>query len=123
MKIDILNTNVSVELPSRLIVVAEDTEVHNTFPIPLINRLEKHFLGMETMLEERHAETVSSLREWVRAFCHIRRQQHEMGRNFQRYVPEDVFVGKPRNSQSLQTSYWIKIDFDYVYDGMACLIN
>ena len=24
----------------RLIVVAEDTEVHNTFPIPLINRLE-----------------------------------------------------------------------------------
>ena len=78
----------------RLIVVAEDTEVHNTFPIPLINRLEKHFLGMETMLEGRHAETVSSLRNWVQAFCHIRRQPHEMGRNFQKYVPEDVFVGK-----------------------------
>ena len=80
--------------PIRLIVVAEDTEVHNTFPIPLINRLEKHFLGMETMLEERHAATVASLRSWVQAFCHIRRQPHEMGRNFQKYVPEDVFVGK-----------------------------
>ena len=49
---------------------------------------------METMMEERHSATVSSLRDWVRAFCHIRMQQHEMGRNFQRYVPEDVFVGK-----------------------------
>ena len=60
----------------------------------MCKRLEKHFLGMETMMEERHSATVSSLRDWVRAFCHIRMQQHEMGRNFQRYVPEDVFVGK-----------------------------
>ena len=30
----------------RLIVVAEDTEVHNTFPIPLINRLEFSCLHM-----------------------------------------------------------------------------
>ena len=28
----------------RLIVVAEDTEVHNTFPIPLINRLECYII-------------------------------------------------------------------------------
>jgi hypothetical protein len=27
-------------------------DVHEKFPIPLINRLEKHYLGMETMLTE-----------------------------------------------------------------------
>ena len=36
----------------RLIVIAEDSDVHDKFPIPLINRLEKHFLGMETMLRQ-----------------------------------------------------------------------
>ena len=36
----------------RLILIAEDNEVHHKFPIPLINRLEKHYLGMETMLTE-----------------------------------------------------------------------
>jgi hypothetical protein len=36
----------------RLVLIAEDAEVHEKFPIPLINRLEKHYLGMETMLTE-----------------------------------------------------------------------
>ena len=29
----------------RLILVAEDKDVYSRFPIPLINRLEKHYLG------------------------------------------------------------------------------
>ena len=29
----------------RLVLVAEDKDVYSRFPIPLINRLEKHFLG------------------------------------------------------------------------------
>ena len=36
----------------RLVLIAEDNEVYEKFPIPLINRLEKHYLGMETMLTE-----------------------------------------------------------------------
>jgi hypothetical protein len=36
----------------RLVLIAEDVDVYEKFPIPLINRLEKHFLGMETMLVE-----------------------------------------------------------------------
>ena len=36
----------------RLVLVAEDHEVYEKFPIPLINRLEKHYLGMETMLDD-----------------------------------------------------------------------
>ena len=36
----------------RLVLIAEDSEVYEKFPIPLINRLEKHYLGMETMISE-----------------------------------------------------------------------
>ena len=77
----------------RLIVVAEDSEARN-FPIPLINRLEKHFLGMETMMDNAtHGHTVNALRDWVAAICDVRGRRHEMGRNFQKFRPEDVFIG------------------------------
>ena len=33
----------------RMIVIAEDSDVWEKFPIPLINRLEKHYLGMEVI--------------------------------------------------------------------------
>ncbi len=33
----------------RLIVIAEDSEVFEQFPVPLINRFEKHYLGMESL--------------------------------------------------------------------------
>jgi len=36
----------------RLVLIAEDLDVYEKFPIPLINRLEKHYLGMETILTE-----------------------------------------------------------------------
>jgi hypothetical protein len=36
----------------RLVLIAEDKDVYEKFPIPLINRLEKHYLGTETMLTE-----------------------------------------------------------------------
>ena len=36
----------------RLVLIAEDVDVYKKFPIPLINRLEKHYLGTETMLTE-----------------------------------------------------------------------
>ena len=42
----------SVHSDFRLIVIAEDRDVYEKFPIPLINRLEKHYLGMETMLDD-----------------------------------------------------------------------
>lgn len=38
-------TIVRVHEDFRLVLVAEDKDVYSRFPIPLINRLEKHFLG------------------------------------------------------------------------------
>ena len=40
----------------RLIVIAEDDDVKDRFPIPLINRLEKHYLGNETILSQIHGD-------------------------------------------------------------------
>ena len=75
----------------RLIVVAEDREVER-FPIPLINRLEKHYLGMETMVEEEEelAGTVEELKAWAEKASRLRLKSHERQ---EQYGPQDVFIG------------------------------
>jgi len=52
----------------RLIVVAEKKVVYEKFPIPLINRLEKHFLAMETMLTEEQRTLADELQHWAEQF-------------------------------------------------------
>ena len=74
----------------RMIVVAEDKDVREKFPIPLINRLEKHFLGMETLLDLDQKASVQKLQVWVKQFSEVRFQRHEKK---QQFVPEDVFIG------------------------------
>lgn len=55
----------------RLIVVAEKTVVYEKFPIPLINRLEKHILSMETMLTDDQMKLVKKLQSWAEEFCTV----------------------------------------------------
>ena len=54
----------------RLIVIAEKEAVYDTkrFPIPLINRLEKHFLSVANILNEEQMEMRDDLDIWVRKF-------------------------------------------------------
>ena len=49
----------------RLIVLADKTNVYRTFPIPLINRLEKHFLVTSTAMNEKQLEIERELSEWA----------------------------------------------------------
>ncbi len=77
----------------RLLLVAEDVFVWEKFPIPLINRLEKHYLGWETMLNEGQVEMVSKLKKWVTSFSEVQVPMHERGRNYQQFTPGDVFIG------------------------------
>jgi hypothetical protein len=51
-----------------LIVVAEKDVVYHCFPIPLINRLEKHLLVMSTGLTQRQTGLVKELEDWVKRF-------------------------------------------------------
>jgi hypothetical protein len=48
--------------------VAEKKVVIENFPIPLINRLEKHFLAMNTMLTDRQRELAQRLQRWAEDF-------------------------------------------------------
>lgn len=51
----------------RLIIISDRASVYDSkrFPIPLINRLEKHFLNSSTILNADELELVGQLQEWV----------------------------------------------------------
>ncbi|XP_062570768.1 E3 ubiquitin-protein ligase rnf213-alpha-like isoform X2 [Saccostrea cucullata] len=68
----------------RLIVVAEKRVVYKEFPIPLINRLEKHFLTMEGLLTNAQLRLSKELTHWVEEFSACPRQS---------VGPEEVFIG------------------------------
>lgn len=74
----------------RLIVVEERDVVYKQFPIPLINRLEKHYLDIHTVLKTEQKRMVEELEKWVALFVSLK------GRNITvtyRYEPADVFIG------------------------------
>ena len=56
---------------SRLMVIAEKEVVYNSFPIPLINRLEKHFLVTSTSLTSEQMQLVEKLQNWVNDFAEV----------------------------------------------------
>lgn len=68
-----------------MIVVAEKQVVYEKFPIPLINRLEKHFLAMNTMLTEEQKVIVARLDEWANMFAKIDNTKLD-GRRFFIYI-------------------------------------
>ncbi|XP_008588585.1 PREDICTED: E3 ubiquitin-protein ligase RNF213, partial [Galeopterus variegatus] len=74
----------------RLIVVEEKDVVYRHFPIPLINRLEKHYLDINTVLEKWQKNIVEELKIWVEKFVDVKAQQFVAR---PRYSPPDVFIG------------------------------
>ncbi|XP_073477176.1 E3 ubiquitin-protein ligase RNF213 isoform X2 [Aquarana catesbeiana] len=75
----------------RLIVIEEKEIVYKDFPIPLINRLEKHYLDINTFLKKEHKVIVQELEGWVEDFTKGN-QNHNIGKA-QTYRPSDVFIG------------------------------
>ena len=53
---------------NRLILIAEKEKVYKDYPIPLINRLEKHFVLTETILLEWQKDILTRLGEWITKF-------------------------------------------------------
>ena len=62
---------------NRLIVIADKDVVYNKFPIPLINRLEKHFLVMSSGLTDAQEQVSRELNAWVEDFADIFQPAHE----------------------------------------------
>lgn len=54
-----------------MVVVAEKRVVYREFPIPLINRMEKHFLTMEGMLSDVQLKLAVDLEKWAKDFSSV----------------------------------------------------
>ncbi|KAM6317270.1 E3 ubiquitin-protein ligase RNF213 isoform 4-T4 [Podargus strigoides] len=80
----------------RLIVIEEKDVVYKHFPIPLINRLEKHYLDISTVLDKGQREAVEELKKWVQEFTAASTEEHFISE--QKYSPCDVFVGYHSNT-------------------------
>ncbi|XP_072256671.1 E3 ubiquitin-protein ligase RNF213 [Pyxicephalus adspersus] len=75
----------------RLVVIEEKETVYKDFPVPLINRLEKHYLDINTFLKKEQKVIVKELEDWVKDFTKGN-QNHIIGKA-QTYKPSDVFIG------------------------------
>lgn len=76
----------------RLIVIEEKEVVYKQFPIPLINRLEKHYLDINTVLKNEQKQLVKVLEKWVGHFI-TTNSQHSLAPQAVQYCPADVFIG------------------------------
>ena len=72
----------------RLIVIEEKDVVYEKFPIPLINRLEKHVLEMNSVLSNEQTNLVNILVEWVKRFTTSKAKS-----NAQSFSQKDTFPG------------------------------
>ncbi len=77
----------------RLIVIAEDTEVFENFPVPLINRFEKHFLGMHSLTCVNQKKLVNDLKRWLLKFCQLKGNTLPLQLKENHLQPGDAFVG------------------------------
>ncbi|XP_029944702.1 E3 ubiquitin-protein ligase rnf213-alpha-like [Salarias fasciatus] len=76
----------------RLIVIEEREVVYKQFPIPLINRLEKHYLDIHTVLRTEQKRIVEELEKWVTLFVTLSSQFAAADQTY-KYQPPDVFIG------------------------------
>jgi len=63
-----------------LIVIAEGEVVYSKFPIPLINRLEKHYLVTSASLSSQQKNIVGRIHEWVLKFSTVNIPRHQQMR-------------------------------------------
>ncbi|XP_067940321.1 E3 ubiquitin-protein ligase RNF213-like [Watersipora subatra] len=53
----------------RLVLIAEKSKVHLQFPIPLLNRLEKHYMSATSLLDKNQKDVKNRLELWMKKFC------------------------------------------------------
>jgi len=81
--------------PYRLIVVAEKQTVYKNFPTPLINRLEKHFLTINTILDEKQQNLARKLEDWAQEFASQEKStiyQRSLFNKYSQYFTACIYV-------------------------------
>ena len=59
----------------RLLVVAEKDVVYKQFPIPLLNRLEKHILSTSSMMNRSQIALAKKLHDWAQDFTKLKENE------------------------------------------------
>ena len=55
----------------RLVLIADKDKVYEEFPIPLINRLEKHYLVTSIILSDNQVKLKQKIEHWVKGFSKL----------------------------------------------------
>ena len=76
----------------RLILIADREVVYKDYPIPLINRMEKHFLAMSSILSRRQERLVEMISKWVQQFADVKSASQDSRKRIPFRV-EDAFIG------------------------------
>ncbi|XP_006816196.2 E3 ubiquitin-protein ligase rnf213-alpha-like [Saccoglossus kowalevskii] len=87
----VLRRKCRVHKDFKLVVIAERQVVYEKFPIPLINRLEKHFLAMASILTAQQHAVVARLEQWADEFANFS-LAGPGGRRIKFSIP-DAFIG------------------------------
>ena len=74
----------------RLIVVENMKVVYDQFPVPLINRLEKHIFTTSRILDDHQMALSHQLNRWAASFSRVKTRPHATA---PAYAEKDVFVG------------------------------
>ncbi|XP_041354620.1 E3 ubiquitin-protein ligase rnf213-alpha-like [Gigantopelta aegis] len=92
----------------KLIVVAEKQIVYEKFPIPLINRLEKHFLRLNNIMDDRQSHFAVELDFWANRFV----TKYQTGFNREETVNvADAFMGyHPDTTAAIVLHLWNEKD-------------
>ena len=77
-------------------MIAEKDTVYKTFPTPLINRLEKHFVLTETILLHWQEIVLNLLKEWVETFSNVDKQVENNHHTVVSVIVFFILVLKPR---------------------------
>lgn len=79
----------------RLIVIADKKYVYDVkrFPIPLVNRLEKHYLQIDAILDNKLSNTLNTLKEWCDLIVRLSTQCKDTTQKKKQFKPADVFIG------------------------------
>ncbi|KAK7107714.1 hypothetical protein V1264_015588 [Littorina saxatilis] len=100
----------------RLIVVAEKQVVYDKFPIPLINRLEKHFLTLNNIMTDAQLAMAQRLEKWAKDFVSAAPRgmlTRFRARNQKQEAVGDVFMGyHPDTAPAIVLKVWDSLQVD-----------
>ncbi len=99
----------------RLIVVADKNSVYDPkrFPIPLVNRLEKHCLSVKSILNDKKVDFVRSITDWCNSISHASSQISKESKTLKL---ADIFIGFTDDTIASLT---LKVCQEYNYDELT----